>query len=261
MPWLTVHIALPMLLAAGWGLGYLVDTTQWARLANRKGVIALLLFPVFLTSLTAWLGSLLGANPPFSGSSLEQLTATNTFIFALIGAIASAAGIIYLLKDWSANQILRLATLTLFTFLTVLTARAAYRASFVNYDYATEFLVYAHAGPGPKEVLRQIEEISARTVGDKQIAVAYSDDAIYPYKWYFRDYANQRWFGKNPSRDLNTAPVIIAGEDVIGKMEPIVGNDYVKFEYIRLWWPMQDYYPTEGTKSSPRPIGRTSAQP
>ncbi len=248
MPWLTVHIALPMLLAAGWGLGYLVDTTQWARLANRKGVIALLLFPVFITSLTAWLGSMLGANPPFSGSSLEQLTATNTFIFALIGVIASAAGIVYLLKDWSAGQILRLATVTLFAFLTVLTTRASYRASFVNHDYATEFLVYAHAGPGPKEVLHQIEEISARTVGDKQLEVAYSDDAIYPYKWYFRDYPNQRWFGKNPSRDLNTVPVIIAGEDVMGKMEPIVGNDYVKFEYIRLWWPMQDYYPTEGTK-------------
>ena len=31
MPWLTVHIALPMLLAAGWGLGFLVDTTTWAK--------------------------------------------------------------------------------------------------------------------------------------------------------------------------------------------------------------------------------------
>ncbi len=248
MPWLTVHIALPLLLAAGWGLGFLVDTTHWARLVNRKGIIALLLFPVFLTSLTAWLGSLLGPNPPFSGSSLDQLTATNTFIFALIGVIASAGGIIYLLKEWSASQLIRLATITVFAFLTVLTARASYRASFVNYDYATEFLVYAHAGPGPKEVLRQVEEIAARTVGDKQLVVAYSDDAIYPYKWYFRDYPNQRWFGKNPSRDLNTVPVIIAGEDVMNKMEPIVGNDYVKFEYIRLWWPMQDYYPTEGNK-------------
>ena len=31
MPWLTVHIALPMLLAAAWGLGFLVDTTAWPR--------------------------------------------------------------------------------------------------------------------------------------------------------------------------------------------------------------------------------------
>jgi uncharacterized protein (TIGR03663 family) len=242
MPWLTVHIALPLLLSAGWGLGYLVDTTHWSHLANRRGAVALLLFPVFLSSLSAMLGSLLGATPPFSGSNLEQLTATNTFLFSLIASVASAGGIVYLLKDWSANQIVRLLTATFFVFMGVLTARAAYRASFINYDNATEFLVYAHAASGPKEVLRQVEEISRRTTGSKDIAVAYSDDALYPYWWYFRDYPYKRWFGKNPTRDLNTSPIIIAGEDVINRMEPIVGNDYVKFEYTRLWWPMQDYY-------------------
>jgi hypothetical protein len=36
MPWLTVHIALPMLLTAGWGLGFLIDRVDWKRLGTMK---------------------------------------------------------------------------------------------------------------------------------------------------------------------------------------------------------------------------------
>ena len=124
----------------------------------------------------------------------------------------------------------------------VLTARTAYRASFINYDHATEFLVYAHGARGPKDILAQVEEISQRTTKGKDIVVAYSGDAQYPYLWYFRDYPNVRWFGDKPTRDLRDAPMIIAGEDVFGKMEPVVGDNFVMYEYMRLWWPMQDYW-------------------
>ena len=65
MPWLTVHIALPLLLAAGWGLGFLVDTTPWRHITGWRGVVAVLLLPVFMTSLASTLGSILGANDTF----------------------------------------------------------------------------------------------------------------------------------------------------------------------------------------------------
>lgn len=242
MPWLTVHIALPFLLAAGWGLGYLIDTTDWKRLTRWSGLIALLLFPVLFASLSSALGSALGTNPPFQGNTLEQLQATNRFIISVIATVGSAAGILYLLQTWETRQVLRLATVTFFALLAVLTARAAYRASFINYDYATEYLVYAHAAPGPKQVLEQVEEISRRTTGGKAIQVGYSSDALYPYWWYLRDYPNHRWFQANPTRDLREFPVVIAGEDVYGKIDPVLGDNFVQFDYIRLWWPNQDYY-------------------
>ncbi len=242
MPWLTVHIALPFLLTAGWGLGYLVDTTDWKRLLRLDGFLAVLLFPVAFTALSSAAGSLLGTNPPFQGSQLTQLQATNRFILAAVAAAGSLAGIVYLLRDWTAKNILRLAAVTFFALMAVLTARAAYRASFINYDYATEYLVYAHAAPGPKEVLAEVEEISRRTVGGKDIQVAYSSDALYPYWWYFRDYPNHRWYQSNPTRDLRDFPVVIAGEDVFNKIEPVLGDEFILFDYIRLWWPNQDYY-------------------
>ena len=242
MPWLTVHIALPMLLTTGWALGYLIDTIEWKRIASLSSLLAILLLPVLLAAAAGALGSLLGINPPFQGSTLEQLQATSRFIVSVVAAIASAGGILYLLNTWRFGQIISLASLVLFSALAVLTARAAYRASYINYDQATEYLVYAHAARGPKDALAQIEEISRRTVGGKDIKVAYSNDGLYPYWWYLRDYPNHNWFQDKPTRDLRDYPVIIAGEDVFSKIEPLVADSYIQYDYMRLWWPNQEYF-------------------
>lgn len=242
MPWLTVHITMGYLLAGAWGLGYLVDTTDWKRLTKLDGLLAVLLFPVFYAALSSGVGVLLGANPPFHGNTLDQLQATNRFIISVIATAGTIAGIVYLLRNWQGRQVVRLATVVFFILMAVLTARTAYRASFINYDFANEYLVYAHGAPGPKQVMKQIEEISRRTTGGKNLQVAYSSDALYPYWWYLRDYPNHRWYQTNPTRDLRDFPVVIAGEDVMNKMDAVMGDNFVKFDYIRLWWPNQDYY-------------------
>ena len=242
MPWLTVHIAMPFLLAAGWGLGFLVDTTDWKRIFRRDGLLAVLLLPVFFASLASLLTSLFGANPPFQGSTLAQLQSTNRFILSMIGAAGSLGGIIYFLRDWAGGQIARLGTVVFFALMAILTIRTAYRASFINYDSAKEYLVYAHAAPGPKQVMQQVDEISQRLTGGKNLQVAYGGDALYPYWWYLRDYPNKRWFQDNPTRDLREFPVVIAGEDLFSKMDPVLGDNFYMFETMRLWWPNQDYY-------------------
>ncbi len=242
MPWLTVHIALPILLTAGWGLGFLVDTIDWKRIANMSGLLALLLLPVFLASTANTFGVVLGTQPPFQGNTLEQLQATSQFIVSVIAAIASGVGILYLLRDWRLSQTFSLAGVALFGLMAVLTARTAYRASFINYDYPFEYLIYAHAARGPKDVLAQVQEISRRITGGKDIKVAYSNDGLYPYWWYLRDYPNHYWYQDSPTRELRDYPLIIAGEDVFGKIDPIVANNYIEYDYMRLWWPNQDYF-------------------
>ncbi|HEY9089875.1 MAG TPA: 6-bladed beta-propeller, partial [Anaerolineaceae bacterium] len=248
MPWLTVHIALPLLLAAGWGLGFLVDRLPWRQVFHKRGLIALLLLPVFLSSAAAVLGSLLGATPPFQGNALEQLESTNTFVVSLVMTVASGAGIAWLLRNFSGLNIARLVTVVFFALLALLTARAAFFANYVNYDTAKEYLVYAHAARGPKDILEQVEEISQRTTGGKDIVVAYDADALYPYWWYFRDYPNKRWFTDNPTRDLLNAPLIIASEKNYAKLDSITKDNYVYSEYMRLWWPNQDYYNLTGER-------------
>ena len=59
MPWLTFHIALPMILLTAWGIGYLAETTDWQAFKQYNGWWALALTPILITSLSAVLGVLL----------------------------------------------------------------------------------------------------------------------------------------------------------------------------------------------------------
>jgi predicted membrane-bound mannosyltransferase/DNA-binding beta-propeller fold protein YncE len=242
MPWLTVHITLPMILLSGWSFGRLIELIDWTGFRRRNGWIAILLIPVFISSLTAAIGSLMSPVPPFQGQNLEQLGATSTFLVGLIAALASGIGLAYSIKDWHAGQIGRVFGLTLIVFLAFLTMRTAFTAAYINYDRATEFLVYAHSGPGVKEALNQIEEISRRKTGDLELVVAFDNDTTYPYWWYLRNYNNQRYYAANPTRDLRDVPAILVGDQNYSKIEPIVGQAYDRFDYIRIWWPNQDYY-------------------
>ncbi|MGE5223675.1 MAG: hypothetical protein ACM3PY_14655, partial [Omnitrophica WOR_2 bacterium] len=242
MPWLTVHITLPMILLAGWSIGYLIDSFDWERLKTSRGLVVALLIPVFFISLGAALAALLGPNPPFQGKTLDQLAATSTFMAGFLGAVVSGWGLVSLLKDWPGRQVIGGFSLAAFGFLGLLTMRSAFQASFIQYDQATELLVYAHCGPGIKDALAQIEELSRRTTDGLAMPIAYDNETTYPYWWYLRDFTDQRYYAANPTRDLRNVPAILVGDANYGKVEPIVGNAYYKFEYIRMWWPDQSYF-------------------
>ena len=248
MPWLTFHIALPMILLTGWALGQLVERVDWDAFQTRRGWVIIALLLVFFPGLVATFLALLGPNPPFQGQELVQLQTTITFLTALITTALSSWGLYRLLKPWGGAQIVRVAGLTVFTLLGLLTARAAFVASYINYDNATEYLVYAHAATGVKDVLAQAEEISRRTDGALSMAVAYDDDVSWPFTWYLRNFENQRYYAANPTRDLRDVPIIIAGASNYAKVEPIVGQAYYQFEYIRMWWPDQDYFNLTGER-------------
>jgi uncharacterized protein (TIGR03663 family) len=242
MPWLTVHIALPMILTAGWYLGKLTESIDWTQFLRQKGILVILVLPVFITSLLAAIGQWLGTNPPFQGKELDQLQATSTFITALLTAIASGIGLSLWIKSWRSEQFQRVLMLTVMGLLGLLTVHAAIRASYINYDNATEYLVYAHMARGPKEALAQIEEISKRTTNGLALRVAYDDETSYPFWWYLRNYTNVEFFGKNPTRAERDAVAILVGDANYGKIEPVVGQAYQSFEYTRIWWPNQEYF-------------------
>ncbi len=243
MPWLTFHMSLPMVLWGGWAIGKLIDAVNWSHFAQNKGWLTLLLFAVLLIGLFGVAQSTIFASvPPFQGQELAQLQATANFLFALTGVLASMAGLYFLLQSWQARQLALVGALTFFGLLGLLTARAMYRANYLLYDSAQEYLVYAHGYTGVKDVMHQVDEISERVAGGKSMVVAYDDDVPWPFSWYLRDYTNARYFGNAPTRDLQDVPVIIVGDSNFGKIEPIVKQNFIQYEYIRMVWPNQDYF-------------------
>jgi uncharacterized protein (TIGR03663 family) len=242
MPWLTVHITLAMILCTAWALGKIIDAVDWSVFREKRGWLLLALVPIFLISASMALASLLGTQPPFQGQELNQLQATSTFLTSFLGACASGAALIYLARPWPVGQLGRVLLLSFFALMAFLTARTAVQSSYINYDNANELLVYAHSAPGVKIALSQIEEISRRTTDGLGIVVAYDNETSYPYWWYLRNFTNVRYYGNEPTRSLRDAPVILVGDANFGKIEPVVGQAYDRFDYIRLWWPNQDYY-------------------
>jgi uncharacterized protein (TIGR03663 family) len=252
MPWLTYHIALPMILLSGWALGRVIERVDWRAVAQPRGLLAGLLVLIFLIGLASALGAGLGANPPFQGKTSAQLTATAAFLLPFSVAVGSAIGLVFLLAEGEFANFLRVTCLVFFALLAILTGRAAYRAAFINYDDATEFLVYAHGANGVTDVMQQIDLISRKTVGGTDLVVAYdasgtNQGVSWPFKFYLRDYTNAVAFSE-PTIDLRNDPVIIVSPNNFQAIQPIVANQYYQFNYTRMVWPNQDYFGLTGPR-------------
>lgn len=242
MPWLTMQITIPFLLLTGKTLGDYLDSIAWKDRSIRERVIGVLISFLIIADFCSIGVTLLGNNLPFQGKSQAQLQVTYIFLFRLV----LLAGLLLLyrtsLHGWSKNVRTKTFVVALFLLLGCITGQSALRASFENYDYATEYLVYAHGAPGPKEILAQVEKISRTLTGGLDIRVAYDNDSLYPFWWYFRHYPNRIAYMENVTRDLETVPIILAGQANYDKVEPLIRKDYYSFEYFRLWWPNQDYF-------------------
>jgi uncharacterized protein (TIGR03663 family) len=201
MPWLTLHMALPMVLWGGWAVGKLIESIDWADLRQRKALLVFALLAVFTIGIVVIFASLLGNPAPFAGKELAQLQATSTFLVSLVGTILSAWALYVLLKGWSIRQMASMTLLIFFGLLAVLTVRTSIRANYVLYDSGMEYLVYAHGYTGVKDVIRQISDLSNKTTGDDHsIVIAYDNETSWPLSWYLRDFKNQKFYGGSPRR-------------------------------------------------------------
>ena len=323
MPWLTYHMAWPMILLAGWGIGQIIESVI-ARFAENKpqqNALAILILVVFALAVFNVVRSLYGATPPFRGTELAQLQATSAFLFPLITAILSGALLIYLMRNdlislgivslfmlgvitlvssiingamvlsLNANPVVdtaittsqwlkfaasllvligsiagifymlrlprpspfvNLFALTVVGLLVIQTARTSFRANYVLYDDAMEYLVYAHGATGVKEVMAQVEEISERISGGLNAIVAYDASApdtgvSWPFAWYLRDFTALRSFDQ-PTRSLRDAVAVIVDQKNFDKIEAALGDGFYRFDYIRMWWPNQDYFNLDRTR-------------
>jgi uncharacterized protein (TIGR03663 family) len=236
MPWLGVHIAFPTCIFAGWVAGSALQRTDWRYLWARGGHWLALILPPLLFAL----GALLSTRP-FRDRTISGLSATMQWLAALLvgGALVYLAWGYVRQLGWRATGRLLFAEALLG--LTLLTVRTTVMANYYNYDNVLEYIGYAHATPDIKLVMDQIAEISRRTVGDKEIKVAYDDDSTWPLEWYLREYPNKVYYGASPSRDALDAPVVIVGDKNVDKAKPFLGDRYYQYKYRLIWWPSEAY--------------------
>ncbi len=243
MPWLAVHFAFPMALLGGWFVDWLWKRADWAVLRQHGGVRLAIALPLIVFTLGP-LGRFMRrvvAGQAFRDTTIEGLSATTQGIAALVIMVA----LVYLaweaIERLGARQSVLVAAGVFTLGLSLWTVRVTWMLNYINYDLVNEMLVYAHGTPDIKFVMNEIEMISRRTVGDKQIKVAYDDDSTWPLEWYLREYPNKRFYGANPNREALDAPVVIVGSKNDDKARPFLGNKYLRYKYRLIWWPREDY--------------------
>jgi uncharacterized protein (TIGR03663 family) len=241
MPWLTTHITMPLILTSGWSLSWLAHHVDWELAKQKRGWLVFGLCLAFIIAFVNLLGSIFGTTPPFGGKDLVSLQNTSTFLLAFIGSSAFGFGLWKALKGWPGLQVGRVLLLGFFSILAVLTFRTSWRAAFIEYNNAKEFLVYAHSSEDMKNVYNQLVSISKRVSGDLSLKIAYDDNVRYPLQWYTRHFVNRYDFDKQITKSIRDYPIIMVGQENFDKIGPVVGNNYYMYTYKRMWWPTEDY--------------------
>ncbi len=242
MPWLGTHLTLPLIFLTGWYFGGIFEKIDFQQV-KRGGWVYLLLLPLLFFTLFQVLSPFIFEAGPFAGLQQPQLAQSGQWL-----AVVAVSGLVLLaiyqfVERTGWRHLRQMFAVAVFLFLGLLTTRSALMASFVNYDLATEYLVYAHGAPAVKWVLDQIDEISLRTTDGKALSFSYDNEVSWPYTWYFRDYPNATFFGSSPSRPvIDNSVAVVVGEANRSAVEPLLEDRFYHFEYIRLWWPMQDYF-------------------
>lgn len=246
MPWLTTHLTLPLALVAGWWLGQVVSGLRWESIRRGEWLALFVLLPAGIVALAHVVLGIWGDSPPFSGRDVASLTASGNWIAALL----IVTGVAYVVgrfgQQWGVRQLGRLVIVSGALVLAVLTARVAYLAAYINYDYATEYLVYAHAGPAVKTVMDEVDHIATLTNEGTNMRIVFDDESSWPFTWYFRHYTNYSFMrgeaGSVDPTSLDGARVVVVGNKKAGDVRRILGDRYYEFDYFRLWWPMQEYF-------------------
>jgi len=250
MPWLFVHIALPHVLLAAWGMGQWLHKLEWEDIV-RRGWVLIVSLPLLWKALQVFGKAARSSEQVLKMTDGVESGLTLAGLEPLVGLFSALGGIVLLsaLLFWAIDKIgpRRTAQLTVLTAcgaLAVWTLRTMFMLNFINAEMATEFMVYAHATPDVKVVLAHIEDISWRTTGTvNEVKVGYGEEGAWPFYWYMTTrFPNNYYYGAAPEAErLLECPVIIAGKPQWDAVEAILGTDYITYDYKYIWWPIEDY--------------------
>ncbi len=238
MPWLTVHLVLPLALLGGWFLDRTLANADWTNLL-RPGALLLGL----LLTLLAYLVVMLLSVRPFQGWSIWDVNDTGQWLLVAVTGILLLWPVSRFAQRLGWRAVRRVAVATLFASLALFTVRFAWLASFINHDTPLEYLVYAHGSADVKRTMRHVEALSLQQTGERELRVLYDDDVRWIFQWYLRDYPNAEMFGQElQPDDVADAPVVILGRKYWEESVPQLGDAYYRQNGRLLWWPLERVY-------------------
>jgi len=237
MPWLLVHVALPLIILSAKALGDVISFIPWRRALKYGGILLLpgvIAFLVVLWRLIHYEFPAEGRGAAFGGM-FGMLVFEGLLLLGLyelgrrVGYRAALSGVLV------AFAILMAA----------FTVRAGWTAAFVNRDVPREMLIYTQSSPELHELAKEIETIAALTDEreDMKITIDSAHAFTWPWAWYLRDYKNAGYPDYSNSTPDTKADVAVAviSSDNTGKVAANYEGYSEPRHIVHRWWFPEDY--------------------
>ena len=184
MPWLTVHLALPIALLAGHTVNELYSRVSLPRVMRLPKALQMAV-PSLNSRLVLALGPVAAA---LAVIILIVLSAsTVAVVLAILLALAAAAAVA-LAGQASGQVLVQAAIATVVAGLLVFSIRTAGVASFEHGDIPVELLVYTQTSPDIPKLRDAIEKVGEATGLGRDVPVLVDSEFTWPWVWYLRDY-------------------------------------------------------------------------
>ncbi|HWQ12050.1 MAG TPA: flippase activity-associated protein Agl23 [Roseiflexaceae bacterium] len=206
MPWLTIHMALPLALLGAWALA---RTLAWWRsslaTATTEDAAGVAVEPGFpsaraglgmrVSSLAIYLGLfatvvalcflLVAVNADMDAPGVLLLPWVLPFGLALLAVLTLGAGLLCGAR-WAMGALAIGLSLTLALY----SMRSAFQLSFRWGDVPREMLIYTQTSPDVQRVVDRLEEAATRRGGALDLHIWYDNETV--WDWYMRRFTNAR---------------------------------------------------------------------
>ncbi len=233
MPWLTVHLAVPLCFLAGKLLGELLPRVPWREVLTPRSALAAL-----LVALSLWTLALLFWNAARAPKDpLEAVFGLFIPLAVLLACLGAVAGI---LRRAGVSQTLAALGVFALAAVALLSFRTAVQASFVHEDDTREMLIYAAGSGDLQRVAAAIDRYAFESAKGTDLAISVDGDVYWGLIWYLRRYKTVEFVRVADLKAPPKGDVLLINASDEGKAA--AWSKYgpgQKFLYI--WWPAEGY--------------------
>jgi predicted membrane-bound mannosyltransferase len=250
MPWLSIHLALPITLLGAWACEQIFFRQKTPiPLFAPSHRLKLLVFMGFFFIAS---GLIYTVMTTFVGSDVETDIPGVLLVFlilVLIVMLIVASGINWGWK-WSLSAVALCITLVGGMY----TIRNTHRLSYRIGDVPREMMIYTQTSPDVARIARRLEEISIRRTGGLDMAILYDNETV--WQWYLRNFPNAKHTGTTISKppDSDVQAVLILRENVVSSEATRANLEgFLMQRYPLRWWFPEDaiYRLREGWTTKP----------
>lgn len=244
MPWLTVHMALPMILLSGSLIGDTIERLEVRLSEGRLATPGLVAGGVVLTGVgwfLLWSWASAGAWTGEVGSAtreLQPVVASNLWLLylPLVALLLVVLAGVYRL---GLRTGLAVGGLALVGLLVLGQLHLTYRMTFVEGGTPRDMLIYVQSSPDVTQAVEDIGGLSREQTGGLDLAIWYDSGTSWPMQWYLRNYQNKRFYGTRLESPPDVPVVLIAGEYLSSENRAMLSG-YTGTEYALRWWFPED---------------------